>query len=150
MNEDVSELVSDMFETMYNADGGGLAACQIGITKRLFVIDLPDQEYRQVFVNPVMLKKFGDEYGTPEGCLSIPGLKGMVKRPGEIQIEYYDEKWVSHIKSFMGIKATVIQHEFDHLEGMMWIDRTKKVTGTLIDALHQIMHRVNPPSYPFT
>ena len=119
---DVDEIIQDLWDTMYNADGAGLAGPQIGKLKRIFVIDLPDQEWKGVFINP-SLKTSDENVSMNEGCLSIPGVNAPIVRPKNITIEYYDEKWKLHRESYTGIKSRVIQHEYEHLDGVLWVDR---------------------------
>jgi peptide deformylase len=125
---DLMTLVEDMFETMYNASGVGLAAPQIGKGIRLFVIDAEpmDEEKlkgaKMVFVNPIRLEEEGDPWPYEEGCLSLPGLREEVKRPEKITLQYENEKGEKFTKTFDGMLARVIQHEYDHLEGKLFID----------------------------
>ncbi len=127
-DELVKEFVASMFETMYAAQGVGLAAPQVGHSIRLFVVDTtPIEEdnesgLKQVFVNPVLLGQNGEEWAFEEGCLSIPGVRSDVNRQPEIQIKYFDEEWNEHEGSFDGLKARVIQHEYDHIEGKLFTD----------------------------
>jgi peptide deformylase len=125
---DVEQLAADMFETMYNAQGIGLAAPQIGKSLRLFIADttpLEDEEignWKQVFVNPEILEEFGEFWIYEEGCLSIPGIREDIDRRERLRIRYYDEKWVLHEEEFDGMKARIIQHEYDHIEGILFTD----------------------------
>jgi peptide deformylase len=125
---DLATLVSDMFETMYNASGVGLAAPQIGKGIRLFVIDAEpmDEELlkgaKMVFVNPLKIEEEGNPWPYEEGCLSLPGLREEVKRPEKITIQYEDEHGKKFTRTFEGMLARVIQHEYDHLEGKLFID----------------------------
>jgi peptide deformylase len=117
-----------MFETMYNAHGVGLAAPQIGKGIRLFVIDAEpmDEEHlkgaKMVFINPEKLEEEGNPWPYEEGCLSLPGLREEVKRPEKITLSYQDETGKSYTRTFEGLLARVIQHEYDHLEGKLFID----------------------------
>ncbi len=126
--DDIKELVSDMFETMYHASGVGLAAPQIGKSLRLFVIDSEPIEEKegkgrkQAFINPQILESSGDPWDFEEGCLSIPGIREDVKREPKITIEYFDEDWNLHEETFDGIQARIIQHEYDHIEGILFTD----------------------------
>ncbi|MBX7124961.1 MAG: peptide deformylase [Cyclobacteriaceae bacterium] len=130
LNSDIAALVSDMFETMYAADGVGLAAPQIGKSIRLFVIDGSGLEvegedmtgFRKAFVNAEMLEEFDEFASIEEGCLSIPHIRDNVKRRSHLRIRYYDEQWQLHEESFTGMKARIIQHEYDHIEGKLFID----------------------------
>jgi peptide deformylase len=126
---DIKELVNDMFETMHAAHGIGLAAPQIGKGIRLFVVDgttLEDEpklkDFKKVFVNPVMVNEEGEPWPFEEGCLSIPNIREVINRPDKIRIQYFDEDWNAHEKNFDGMKARIIQHEYDHIEGRLFID----------------------------
>lgn len=125
---DVIELAGDMFETMYKAQGIGLAAPQIGKSLRLFIADaspLEDEEigdWKQVFINPEILEEDGDEWAFEEGCLSIPTIREDVVRPEKLKIHYFDENWNEHTEEFDGMKARIIQHEYDHIEGILFTD----------------------------
>ncbi|PIB36812.1 peptide deformylase [Reichenbachiella sp. 5M10] len=126
---DVKQLVADMFETMENASGIGLAAPQIGKSVRLFVVDgtvLEDEEgmegFRKAFVNPEILWEDGEEWAFTEGCLSIPGIREEIMRPSRLRINYLDENFVEHEEEFDGMKARIIQHEYDHIEGVLFTD----------------------------
>lgn len=128
--EGLEQLAEDMFETMHNAEGVGLAAPQIGIPSRIFVVDLSalgDEEpqlkdFRKAFINPLIIEKDGEKVLMEEGCLSIPGLREDVLRYDTIRIKYLDVKWQEHDEVFTGFPARVIQHEYDHLEGVMFVD----------------------------
>ena len=125
---DIKELSEDMFETMKAASGIGLAAPQIGKSIRMFVVDaspLEDEEvntFKQVFVNPVMIEEVGDSWAFEEGCLSIPGVREDVTRNERLRIRFFDEEWNEHEQEFDGMKARIIQHEFDHLNGVLFTD----------------------------
>ncbi len=126
---DLTELISDMYETMHAAHGIGLAAPQIGKSIRLFVVDgttLDDEptltEFKKVFVNAVMLDEEGKAWEFEEGCLSIPNVREEVSRHEKIRIKYYDENWTLHEEEFAGMQARIIQHEYDHIEGKLFID----------------------------
>jgi peptide deformylase len=128
---DVISLSNDMFETMYNAHGVGLAAPQIGLGIRMFVIDAEpmgdenDTElkgFKKVFINPLILNEGGKEWPFEEGCLSIPGIREEIFRNEELEIQYFDENWQEHNETFTGIKARIIQHEYDHIEGILFTD----------------------------
>ena len=124
----LKQLIEDMFETMYHASGVGLAAPQVGKSIRLFVIDAEpmDEEKlkgtKMVFINPILLKEEGEPWPYEEGCLSIPGIREAVKRAEKITIQYQDLSGISHENTFDGMLARVIQHEYDHLEGKLFID----------------------------
>ncbi len=126
---DISELVNDMYETMHAAHGIGLAAPQIGKGIRLFIVDgttLEDEpdlkDFKKVFVNPTILKESGEPWAFEEGCLSIPNIREEVARPEKLRIKYFDENWKAFEESFDGMKARIIQHEYDHIEGKLFID----------------------------
>lgn len=134
----LSHLISDMWETMYNADGLGLAAPQIGKSIRLFIADteqLKDGEARgikKVFINATLLKEEGKPWNFEEGCLSIPGVREEVLRKPKIDIEYLDENFEYHRETFEGLNARVIQHEYDHVEGILFTDHLKPLKKRLI------------------
>lgn len=127
---DLKELVDDMFETMYNANGVGLAAPQIGKSIRIFIVDSRELEeddegtvgMKKVFVNATIEEEGGGKWTYEEGCLSIPGVREDVKRNSWLKIHYFDENWVEHEERFDGIKARIIQHEYDHVEGVLFTD----------------------------
>lgn len=126
---DISALVGDMYETMYAASGVGLAAPQIGKSLRLFVIDgsVIDDEpgmenFKKVFVNPILLAELGTPWDYEEGCLSIPNIREKISRKDQVKVKYFDEKWNLHEETFTGLKARIIQHEYDHIEGKMFVD----------------------------
>jgi len=125
---DVKELANDMFETMYSAQGIGLAAPQIGKSVRLFIADatpLEDEEigeWKQVFINPEIIEENGDDWTFEEGCLSIPTIREDVVRPEKLKIHYFDENWEEHTEEFDGMQARIIQHEYDHIEGILFTD----------------------------
>ena len=139
---EVQQLVADMFETMYSAHGVGLAAPQIGKGVRLFVMDsgpmveldeedlaelaegeTPEPPIKRAFLNPVMVSETGEQWGFEEGCLSIPGVRELVVRPADIVLRYEDEQRQVHEEAFSGMAARVIQHEYDHLEGVLFTDK---------------------------
>ncbi|MCK5102948.1 MAG: peptide deformylase [Cyclobacteriaceae bacterium] len=125
---DVKELAEDMFETMHHAKGIGLAAPQIGKSLRMFIADaspLEDEEigdWKQVFINPEIIEEHGEDWTFEEGCLSIPSIREDVIRPENLKIHYFDENWDEHTEVFDGIKARIIQHEYDHLDGILFTD----------------------------
>ena len=127
----LGELIKDMFATMYESEGVGLAAPQIGESIRVFTIAVPldtlneqEPEYLvKVFVNPTIYAYSEGVCGAVEGCLSLPGLSGEVVRPQSIRVKYCDENFVEYDEEFTGFTARVIQHEYDHLEGVVYTDR---------------------------
>ncbi len=135
---DVKELAEDMFETMKGASGIGLAAPQIGKPIRMFIVDgRPLEEegmenFHKVFINPQIVEETGDPWKFEEGCLSIPGIREDVSRNPEITITYFDEDWQEHTESFDGMKARIIQHEYDHIEGVLFTDHVSPLKKRLI------------------
>jgi len=137
---ELSKLILDMFETMIESDGVGLAAPQIGKTLRLFIIDAspmveddPSLEgFKKVFINPKILKESGENWGFIEGCLSLPEIREEIERPSIVTIEYYDENWNYCKETFNGVKARIIQHEYDHLEGTLFVDRVSPLKKKLL------------------
>ena len=126
---DLTQLVQDMFETLEAANGIGLAAPQIGKSIRLFIVDgtgLEDEpgmeDFRKVFVNPEMIEELGSSWEFEEGCLSIPNIRERISRKEQLRIRYYDENWQPFEATFDGMKARIIQHEYDHIEGKMFVD----------------------------
>jgi peptide deformylase len=134
---ELDKLIEDMFQTMYNADGIGLAAPQIGLSIRLFVVDLTpmaDEDevsefmgYKKVFINPRIVEYGSEEDTYREGCLSLPGINETVKRPTKIKIQYLNENFESIEEEIEGFKARAIQHEYDHLEGKVFVDRISPI-----------------------
>lgn len=128
---DLDGFIRAMFDTMYASHGVGLAAPQVGKSIRLFVMDadpFSDEEpeladFKKVFINPIILEEKGEKWPFNEGCLSIPKIREDVIRHAEIVVEYYDEQWNLHEETFKGMAARIIQHEYDHLEGILFIDR---------------------------
>lgn len=143
---DLVKLSEDMFETMYAASGVGLAAPQIGMDIRLFVVDgRPMNEgeeeedidpslidFKKVFVNASILDETGEEWGFEEGCLSIPGVRGEVFRPEYVKIHYWTEHGEERTDLFEGFAARIIQHEYDHIEGILFTDHLNVVKKRLI------------------
>ncbi len=136
----LEKLIDDMYETMEKAKGVGLAAPQVNKAIRLFVIDstrMYDEEkvnegVREVFINPQMIKELGKEWPYEEGCLSIPGIREDVFRKDTIVIQYQDRNFKSHEKEFKGLTARVIQHEYDHIQGKLFIDHLKPLKKSLL------------------
>ncbi|NDV67173.1 peptide deformylase [Bacteroides sp. 224] len=138
---ELKELIENMFETMYKAEGVGLAAPQVGLPIRVVVIDLniyADDEhpefkgFRKVFINPHILEAEGEEVSIEEGCLSLPGIHESVKRKNKIKVKYMDESFVEHEEEVEGYIARVMQHEFDHLDGKMFIDHISPLRKQMI------------------
>jgi len=127
MTPKIEELIDDMFETMYESNGCGLAAPQVGIRKRLVVIDCGEQPL--VLINPVILKTSGKQTGQ-EGCLSVPGKVGNVTRPNYVKVQAYDRNMKEYIVEGTELLARCLCHEIDHLNGIMYVE---KVEGPLMD-----------------
>ena len=123
----ITEIIQDMFETMYADNGVGLAAPQVGILKRIVVIDVGDQPY--VLINPVILSESGSQRGH-EGCLSVPGKSGIVTRPNEVTVKALDENMQEFMLTGTELLARALCHEIDHLDGKMYVDL---VEGDLVD-----------------
>ncbi len=125
----LNDLLENMWETMYESDGIGLAAPQIGLDIRLFVIDGGEIEgiepagFKQVFINAEIIEETGAEWEYEEGCLSIPFIRANVKRQSDVTIRYQDENFNTHTQTFGGMAARIIQHEYDHIEGILFTDR---------------------------
>ena len=136
----LDKLIEDMFETMEKSKGVGLAAPQINKSIRLFIIDSTkmyddeekDKGFREVFINAEMIKETGDEWKYEEGCLSIPNIREDVHRKATIKIKYYDRDFKKHEKEFDDMNARVIQHEYDHIEGKLFIDHIKPLKRSLL------------------
>ena len=144
---DLEKLINNMKETMYNASGVGLAAPQIGKAIRLFLIDaspfaeddnLSEEErtvlksFNRVFINPKILEEEGEEWLFNEGCLSIPEVREDVSRQPKITIEYQDENFTIHTETLEGLAARVFQHEYDHIEGILFTDKLSTLKKRII------------------
>ncbi|MCH5295510.1 MAG: peptide deformylase [Treponema sp.] len=126
INDSLRATINEMFDTMISADGVGLAAPQVGIAKRFFVV-IADDGVRRVFINPVITKTSGDLVDYEEGCLSIPGVYENIKRPSKVSVSAMDENGRHFVlDDAAGLLARVIQHENDHLDGVLYIDRGSK------------------------
>lgn len=138
--EGLEQLIADMWETMENANGVGLAAPQIGRDIRLFVVDSAPmfdegeahKGIRKVFINAEILEEAGEDCSYSEGCLSIPDISGDVERPEEVTIRWQDESFVTHTETFTGMNARVIQHEYDHIEGILFIEMLTPLKRQLV------------------
>jgi len=143
----LDEILDNMFETMYAAKGVGLAAPQVGLPIRLFLVDtspfagdddLSEDEhaevesFRKVFINAKIVEESGDEWAFNEGCLSIPDVREDVFREPEIVIEYFDENFKKQKEAYRGLIARVIQHEYDHIEGILFTDKLSSLKKRLI------------------
>ena len=147
-SHELTQLIADMFETMYLAKGVGLAAPQIGQSIRLFIVDgapFADEEgeepdpkavgidsFKKVFVNPIIEEQSGEVWAFQEGCLSIPKIRENVHRKESILVSYFDENWLFHEERFDGYAARIIQHEYDHLEGILFIDKLAPLKKKLL------------------
>jgi peptide deformylase len=143
---ELQSLVDNMLETMHSANGIGLAAPQIGLDLRLFIVDVSplaeDEDYediaeelkdfKKVFINAKILEESGEEWKFNEGCLSIPDVREDIKRKETILIEYFDENFVKHTDTFSDIRARVIQHEYDHIEGILFTDHLSSLKKKLV------------------
>ena len=147
--EGLNELISNMFETMESSEGVGLAAPQVGLSIRLFVVDAniygdeePELEgFRKVFINSDIYHYAGEEEILTEGCLSIPGIHEDVVRPNVIRMRYVDENFVEHDEEFTGMAARIIQHEYDHLDGILFTDKLSALKKRLLKGkLRDIAH----------
>ncbi|MCX7607066.1 MAG: peptide deformylase [Bacteroidia bacterium] len=131
-------LIQDLWDTMYNADGVGLAAPQIGVSKQIFVVDArelqpPEEEpFHGVFINPRILTSAPECIPYEEGCLSIPHIREKIYRPNAIKMEFYDEDFRLTVKEYTGIVARVLQHEYDHLLGRLFIDYLSPIRKQLL------------------
>lgn len=136
----LDQLIADLFETMYRSEGLGLAAPQIGKSIRIFVIDgkpaAEDEpllaDFKKAFINPHIIEKNGELVAMTEGCLSIPKLREEVNRESHIRITYYDENWNYHDEVFADYAARIIQHEYDHLDGIMFTDKVNPLRKRLL------------------
>lgn len=159
----LKEVIANMYETMYNAYGVGLAAPQVGLAIRLFIVDcepfsdsddLSKEEaaqlkgFKKTFINAKILKEEGEEWGFNEGCLSIPEVREDVFRHEQITIEYFDEDFNKKTEVYDGLIARVIQHEYDHIEGILFTDRISSLKKRLISKkLQNIMEGKTRPDY---
>lgn len=167
LTEDFRRLLEDMRETMYAANGIGLAANQVGEVRRVFVADWeqsdgprrggkrpkdPARRHFRIFLNPVILSASEEDEEGNEGCLSIPEVEADVYRPKRIRLRYRDLDWQEHEEAFDGLAARVIQHELDHLDGVLFIDRLPEdVRRGLAGALNRLKRRAReeaPPPSP--
>lgn len=137
---ELDKFIKDLWQTMDEADGVGLAAPQVGKNIRIFVVDSnafvdidPDcKDFRKAFINAHILERSGDHISRNEGCLSVPGIHEDVKRPDKIRIAYQDEEGVQHEEEYEGIKAWIIQHEYDHLEGIIFTDHLSSLKKRIL------------------
>ncbi|MFD1552125.1 peptide deformylase [Putridiphycobacter roseus] len=147
--KDLDLLIENMFETMYEASGVGLAAPQINKSIRLFIVDAspfaeveegeePDpmaeglDGFKKIFINPIIEEESGEEWAFAEGCLSIPKIREDVFRKPTIKISYYDENWTFHEETYDGYAARIIQHEYDHVDGILFTDHLSPLKKRMI------------------
>jgi len=136
----LKELITNMRETLTNAEGVGLAASQVGLPVKLFIIDAEplanDHKeltgFKKVFLNPYIISEEGEPWFYNEGCLSLPGIREEISRKPKISIKYFDENFVLHKEVFDGIKARIFQHEYDHLSGILIPDHLSQIRRALI------------------
>ena len=137
---ELEKLLADMWETLVHSEGVGLAAPQVNQSIRLFIVDgnpfYPDypeaKDFKQVFINAHLVDTFGEDVPFKEGCLSLPGIFEDVVRPDGIRLKYLDEHFVEHEEEFTGIRSRIIQHEYDHLEGHVHVDRVAPMRKLLL------------------
>ncbi|MBP7496250.1 MAG: peptide deformylase [Bacteroidales bacterium] len=136
----LDELINNMFETMYTAEGVGLAAQQIGLNIKLFIIDAdiyadehPEcKNFKKIFINAEIIEESGNEWYYNEGCLSFPGIREDVSRKSNLKIKYFDSEFKEYTEEYNGILARIIQHEFDHNQGVFFIDKINPLKKVLI------------------
>lgn len=139
-NQPIEDILKNMYETMYNAQGVGLAAPQVGLDLSIFIIDTTpfcDDEnnlipLKKEFINPEIIDYSGKDESFNEGCLSIPGLREDVIRKDQIKIRYFDKNFNEHTEKYEGINSRVIQHEYDHLMGVLFTDRVSTLKKKLL------------------
>ncbi len=137
---DLQQLIEDMFETMYTTSGVGLAAPQVNRSIRLMIVDASPYGkehpeaigFKRVFINPEIIEEDGEEWMFNEGCLSIPDIREDVMRKPHIRIQYYDENWDFHDETYESVMARIIQHEYDHLEGILFVDKISNIRKILL------------------
>lgn len=148
---DLEKLIEDMYETMYSAQGVGLAAPQIGKSIRLFIVDgspfsdgddedeesdpraVGMEDFKKVFINPIIENEEGEEWGFHEGCLSIPKIREEVFRKEKVQISYFNENWEFKEEVYDGYAARIIQHEYDHIDGILFTDHLSPLKRRLLN-----------------
>lgn len=148
-HEGLKELISNMWETMYNAEGIGLAGPQVGQGIRIFLIDTEQikddkgdiQGFKKVFINAEKIEETGDLKDYEEGCLSIPDIRGDVKRPEVLTLKYMDENFEEKTETFTGLNARVIQHEYDHIEGKLFTEKLKPIKKRMIKRKLEIIKK---------
>ena len=156
--ENLPQLIEDMFETMYAASGIGLAAHQVGLPIKLFVIDITNysegdenlKTFKKVFINSEIIEQEEEESILEEGCLSVPALRFNIKRPNKIKLRYLDENFVQHEEWFDSLAARCIQHEHDHTNGIMFMQKTSALSRRLAQGkLRDIVKRNFSTNYKY-
>jgi peptide deformylase len=140
IDETLQAFIENMWETMYQASGVGLAAPQVGVSKRIFVVDtiqlMDDEEkekgIKKVFINPIKIEEAGEEFAYEEGCLSIPDVRADVNRQRRIKLSYRNENFEEQTEVFEGVNARVIQHEYDHIEGILFVERINPLKRNIL------------------
>ncbi|MDR1170428.1 MAG: peptide deformylase [Prevotellaceae bacterium] len=153
---DLKQLIDNMYETMYNAEGVGLAAPQVGRSIRLFIVDasaMADEypeakEFKKTFINPSIIETYGDPFTYSEGCLSVPKIREDIVRDSIVKINYFDENFTEHTDVYDGIVSRIIQHEYDHIEQILFTDRMSQLKKKLLKRkLNNIKDGKDRPSY---
>jgi peptide deformylase len=153
---DLKEFIENMWETMYYSDGVGLAAPQVGKSVRIFMVDASSgadeepelKDFKKVFINPEIIETSGDKWVMNEGCLSLPEIREDVTRPDEVRIKYFDEDFNEYEDVFKGFAGRIIQHEYDHLEGILFIDYLSPLRKRLLKSkLNNIARGKISPHY---
>lgn len=166
-NKEIQDLIANMWETMENSNGCGLSSSQINKPLQLFIVDSQitfenfdtesqllyfeknDKGIRETFINAKIIDTSEEVWDDYEGCLSIPGLSQKVKRPWGITLEYFDQNFIKQIKKFTGLTARIIQHEYDHTQGILYIDHLKPLTRKMIESkLKKIVNGNIETGYP--
>lgn len=137
---ELNNLIENMFETMYGAHGVGLAAPQVGLSIRLFVIDATSfaedepvlKDFKKTFINAQILEESGNKWSFNEGCLSIPDIREDIDRKESLTISYYDENWNHYEETYKGLAARIIQHEYDHIEGKLFVDKLSPLRKAML------------------
>jgi len=138
---ELNNLIENMFETMYGAHGVGLAAPQIGLSIRLFVVDATSfaedepalKDFKKAFINAKIIEESGSKWSFNEGCLSIPDIREDIDRHESLTISYYDENWKHYEETYKGLAARIIQHEYDHIEGKLFVDKLSPLRKAMLN-----------------
>jgi peptide deformylase len=153
---DLKQLIDDMYETMYSAEGIGLAAPQVGKAIRLFIVDaspLSDEypeakDFKKTFINPTIIETSGEPFSYREGCLSVPNIHEEIVRNSVVKIKYFDENFVEHTDVYDGIVSRIVQHEYDHVEQIVFTDRVSQLKKKLLKRkLDNIKNGKSMPAY---